>query len=218
MRVAIAILFLAASQASTAAGLPLKPELEAGTPAVVESAPMKGTLPSSVRTIFGVTAGKHSLDDVIKKLGKSELTKLDRADGRPVVVCYRAEDIADDTLVLFEAGPLGGFRQVTAISVGPAAVFGSIRASCSPNKVIGRKTATAGGIALGSPVGKVAVALKAPLTTTKDGLVEAAWEKSKMVSAKDSGKTWEETIASGFLGRTHQGVVTWFSIYFTRSR
>ena len=36
----------------------------------------------------------------------------------PSLVCYAAHDLSDETSVIFEAGPLGGWKTITAFIVG----------------------------------------------------------------------------------------------------
>ncbi len=209
--------FAVALAAGSAETLPT-PELEGGIPAAIQTAPVKGVLSDRHRTVVGVTVGKHSLDGVMNILGRAAVVKLERAEGRPSVVCFRSGDPSDDTVVMFEAGPLGGFKQVTAISVGPSSTFGAIQGSCKASKAISREAANAGGISLGIAVEMVAQSVGSPIANTSAGLFEVAFEKTETIKESSSGKAWEVDTSSGLVGRARGGLVSWFSVYYTRSR
>jgi hypothetical protein len=119
---------------------------------------------------------------------------------------------------MFEAGPLGGFKQVTAISVGPSSTFGAIQGSCKASKAISREAANAGGISLGIAVEMVAQSVGSPIANTSAGLFEVAFEKTETIKESSSGKAWEVDTSSGLVGRARGGLVSWFSVYYTRSR
>jgi hypothetical protein len=72
-------------------------------------------LDDSHLTILGFTVGKHSLLDVQGILGETGL--LPRKEHAPDKICYVSDDDLDGTIVVFEAGPLGGWQYLTAFRV-----------------------------------------------------------------------------------------------------
>jgi hypothetical protein len=71
---------------------------------------------SDVRlTVLGITIGKHTLADVQNIMGPA--VRLQRGEQQPYQLCYVSKSGNDKTAVIFEAGPLGSWEKITAISL-----------------------------------------------------------------------------------------------------
>ena len=78
-----------------------------------------GELDPATFTILDFNIGVHTLQDVIDDLGESPVFRKDpKINYSPLLVCYAAHDLIDETSVIFEAGPLGGWKTITAYIVG----------------------------------------------------------------------------------------------------
>src|SRR5512142_978063 len=159
-----------------------------GLPTTIEAHRVAGGLPTSSRTLLGIVVGNDSLKDVRHRLGNSAIKKIDNEDGRPNIVCYRSSDASDDTMVVFEAGPLGGFQTTTAVTVGHASAFGSLADGCLATAKVTKATARAGHLGLGGAIQTAARALKAKPTVSSAGVTEIALEKIVNRWDKASGK------------------------------
>lgn len=192
----------------------VEPKLIAGVPGVIESTPAKGVLPARNRTVLGLTLGKHSLGDVKAKLGNAPISKARDAEGRPKTLCYVSSRAADNTVVVFEAGPLGGFEELTSITVGPSHAFSASFQDCTKSSAVDRSSAAAGKLRLGADIGEVASSLRVKVARTKAGLIELPFESPTRVKDKRSGKLLEGDTLSGVIADDSGGRIHWFSVYF----
>lgn len=189
-------------------------KLIAGVPGVVENMPAKGVLPARNRTVLGLTLGKHSLGDVKARLGNAPVSKTRAAEGRPNTLCYASNKAADNTVVVFEAGPLGGFEELTGITVGPSHAFTASFQDCTKSYMVDRSSAAAGKLRLGADIGEVANALRVKVARTKSGLIELPFESPTRLKDKSSGKLLEGDTLSGVIADDSGGKIQWFSVYF----
>lgn len=185
-------------------------------PDKIEMQPLKGVLPNASRTVLGVVIGKHDLKDIKRRLGDAPIKKLEAEEGHPMTVCYRSNRPNDDTMVLFEAGPLGGFQTTTAVLVGPASKFGPSY-DCLATAKVSRSTAKAGKLHLGGDIQSIAGGINARPIAAKSGLTELALERIVTRGDKASGKRVEVDVSSGVVARVEQGSVKWFAVYYTES-
>lgn len=168
--------------------------------------------------MLGLTMGKHTLADVKKHLGEAVVVKMGKTEGRPNSICYRSNKSDDDTVVLFEAGPLGGFEKLTAVTVATVPDIGGAYQDCVRNDKVSRSSAAAGTLKLGGDIEIVRKSLKAAaIGKTKAGLVELPFEISAKTRDKASGKVVEIDTSSGVVARTDHREVKWFSIYYIES-
>jgi hypothetical protein len=191
--------------------------LIAGVPGVIESKPAKGILPARNRTIMGLTVGKHSLADVKAKLGNAPVYKARDAEGRPNTICYSSAKRNDNTVVVFEAGPLGGFEELTGITVGSADLFSQPYQGCTKSNKVDRRSVAAGDLKLGVDVERVAHALRVKVSRTKAGLLEFPYQLPTTIKQKGSAKSLEGETSSGVVADDSGGKVRWFSVYFIQS-
>ena len=186
-------------------------------PAVIEARPVAGVLSTPDRTILGVIVGRDSLTDVTRKLGRASIVKKGDADGRPRVLCYRSGQKGDETTVIFEAGPLGGFMTVTGVTIARASDFSALGDNCRETSKVTRVTARTAHVRLDMPIGAAVRALKATPSTSRDGLVEMAFERTVTKRSKATGKEQQIDVSSGIVVRPENNNVRWFAIYYTES-
>jgi len=192
-------------------------DLEEGPPEVILAKPVHGVLPATLRTIFGVTVGTASLSDVEKRLGKAAIQRTGRSADRSKSLCYKSALAGDDTVVLFEAGPLGGFQDITAVTIGSSSDFGRIATGCAVSSRVSRSTARIGGLRLGVQIDSVTPHLGVVLTPTEPGFYEVALERDRKRAARGGDEDVTVTTASGIKVHASAGVTTWFSVYYTES-
>lgn len=189
-------------------------KLIAGVPGEIEGTPAKGVLPARNRTVLGLTLGKHSLRDVKTRLGEAPVFKARDAEGRPNTVCYVSSKLKDNTVVVFEAGPLGGFEDLTSITVGPSHAFTASFQDCTKSSKVDRSSAAAGTIRLGADIEVVAKSLRVKVARTKAGLIELPFETPTRIKDKQTGKVLEGDTLSGVIAEDTGGTIQWFSVYF----
>lgn len=70
------------------------------------------TLPAPYKSILGITVGEDSIVSVARKLGDSEVLPVHKDPSRRL--CFAVQTgVGRTSVVVFEAGPLGGFSQIT---------------------------------------------------------------------------------------------------------
>lgn len=98
-------------------------------------------------TILGFTIGQHTLEDIQKVLGKAKF--LTRREQAPKRICYVSGEKQNDTIVIFEAGPIGGWEMLTAITIASGKVSFKERSSCTVASQVSTNVSTEGGLKLG---------------------------------------------------------------------
>lgn len=184
----------------------------AGLPEVIETKAKAGVLPPTVRTVLGFQIGKHGLRDVHKRLG-APIIRLSQSDGASKGICVESSNARDQTRVVFEAGPLGGFETLTAVTVGPRDAFPATSMQCSQSAVVSKVSAAAGTVGIGMALEQTARTLKADISTTKSGLSEINFERVQR-SRDPKGKLAETEISSGIVAHLIDHRIHWFSIYY----
>jgi hypothetical protein len=188
----------------------------AGLPSKIETTPIDGVLPREDLRILGITIGKDRLGEVRRRLGETKVVKMRSTDGRPNSLCYRSNNVRDDTVALFEAGPLGGFETLTAITVGPASAFSDL-SNCLATAKVSRATTNAGKLRLGGDIGAFAKSLKMEPGMSSVGLIELPLQKTVRRTERTTGKHLDVDISSGVVARVNNGAVKWFSVYYIES-
>ena len=188
-------------------------ELPGAIPSKISGDSVKGALPLRSRTLLGLVIGRHTLSDVVKRLGAAPIVKADRVDGRPNTVCFLSS--TDDTLVVFEAGPLGGFETLTAATVAPRSAYALDAAKCGASRSIDRSSTRMGGLHLGASIAEVSRTLRAPGRAVSNGIVEISFERTTM--AKRGTDSVEMDTTSGVVARASDDRVVWFSVYYIES-
>ena len=175
----------------------------------------RGVLPLKVRTVLGLVVGRHKLDEVVAKLGPAEVIKADAIDARPNIVCFLSTK--DDTLVLFEAGPLGGFETLTGVTVAPKSAYRADLSKCGMSDKVDRIATAAGPLGIGASISKFAATLGVTGKAARDGIVDLALEKKTTQRKKGSNQIIDVDITSGVVARASKDEILWFSIYYIES-
>jgi hypothetical protein len=112
--------------------------------------PTNGELDSAHTTILGVTIGVHTLEDVMNEFGE---TTIFRSNSNitycPSLICYMSCAASDETSIVFEAGPLGGWETITAFVVGRKTDIPFYKDRCTKSSRVMKKITTRSGIRLG---------------------------------------------------------------------
>lgn len=87
-------------------------------------------------TVLGVTIGESSQEQVLAKLGRAPLFRVGTGEGSDDAVCYRSGAQTDDTVVIFHFGGLGGWTDVTKISISRGKPPSLRGVTCPPNKAV----------------------------------------------------------------------------------
>jgi hypothetical protein len=122
--------------------------------------PRPEMLGESHLTILNFTIGIHSLEDVQKELGYTQF--LQRREHAPFQICYKSTLKSDETKVVFEAGPMGGWKKLTAFKIisNKANLLGSDK--CEKSTFISKRIQTKSGIRLGITKGQLEKILGSP--------------------------------------------------------
>lgn len=121
-------------------------------------------------TVLGVTIGVTSRAQVESALGTTAEFKIGSREGADNAVCYRSSLKSDDTVVVFYFGALGGWSDVTQISVSqgePASIGG---AHCAASRVVSHNLKFLKGVSLGMSSADVRQALGPPSRAKKTKL------------------------------------------------
>lgn len=188
-------------------------ELPAGIPSAIENPAHAGQLAARFRTVLGLEVGKHKLGDVLQRFPGAEIFRLDDSDGSSKAICLRSTASNDDTQVVFEAGPLGGFEDLTGVTVAPRAAFPRTY-KCVGSRLVTVASASAKSIKLGADLSELAKALNTRTAYAKSGLVEFPFERQSRFRDPKTGTSTESRILSGVVARVDSNRVRWFSIYF----
>ena len=121
-------------------------------------------------TVLGVTIGVTSRAQVEAALGTAAQFKIGSGEEADDAVCYRSSLKNDDTVVVFSFGALGGWTDVTQISVSqgePASIRG---AHCAASRKVSRNLKFLKGLSLRMSSADVRQALGPPSRTKKSKL------------------------------------------------
>jgi hypothetical protein len=184
----------------------------AGLPEAFEVQARPGELSSRERSVLGFTLGKHSLSDVRKRFPNARIGRIDSSDGSARAICLEGET-KDHMRIVFEAGPLGGYQTLTAVTVGPSDSFPAGDAGCIKVRGVTPQSAAAGRIRLGARLDDIAVALKGKPGKTKSGLSELNFERH-MKGRDKQRKEIEIDVLSGVVAQEVDDRIQWYSIYY----
>src|SRR5438552_8789439 len=145
-------------------------------------------------TVLGVTIGVTSRAQVESALGTAAEFKIGSREGADNAVCYRSSLKNDDTVVVFYFGALGGWTDVTQISVSqgePASIRG---AHCAPSRTVSRNLKLLKGMSLGMSSADVRQMLCPPSRAKKSKLsyyVAHYFKSRKVNGAKEDANPCE---------------------------
>lgn len=103
-------------------------------------------LPDTYLSLLGLTIGKNSLSDIQRELGSASVRQ--RGEQQPYQVCYRSTSASDGTILIFGAGPLGGWKEITAVSLLSGNEQTADREACVPSTRVSKKLSTEAGLSL----------------------------------------------------------------------
>ena len=121
-------------------------------------------------TVLGVTIGVTSRAQVEAALGTAAQFKIGLGEAADDAVCYRSSLKNDDTVLVFYFGALGGWTDVTQISVSqgePASIRG---AHCAASRTVSRNLKFLKGLSLGMSSADVRQMLGPPSRAKKSQL------------------------------------------------
>jgi outer membrane protein assembly factor BamE (lipoprotein component of BamABCDE complex) len=98
-------------------------------------------------TLLGLTLGMHTLKDVEVRLGSTQI--LSRKEHAPDQLCYISAEKGDETVIVFEAGPLGGWEILTAFRIISSKLSFKKTDQCRETSYISKRTQTKTGIRVG---------------------------------------------------------------------
>jgi hypothetical protein len=190
--------------------------------------PNAGELDPATFTILGFNIGVHSLQDVMDDLGESPIVRKDpNINYSPFLVCYTTNDLSDETSIIFEAGPLGGWKTITAYVVGFKNEIPYKIDKYTKSNRIRKDISTENGISLGMTKEKFICILGTP-TYVKDEIIAYHYlRNAKMTEEQKSAlqKKHDEIfgsgeeispyydISSGIEGFFLNDLLVWFRVY-----
>jgi hypothetical protein len=181
----------------------------------IETPASKGTLPLVTRTILGMTVGKSSLGDAVRKFGEAKF-RLDDVEGHPKTLCYRSLNTGDATVLVLEAGPMGGFQVITSIYVAPASYLSFSADKCSRTRSVSKGSASNAYLRLGGQLKSLLKLVKAKSGKVAAGLTEMPLAATRK-SVDRERKPVELDVLSGVVAREHNGKIVWFSVYYAET-
>ncbi len=137
-------------------------------------------------TVLGVTIGVTSRAQVEAALGTAAEFKIGLGQAADDAVCYRSSLKNDDTVVVFSFGALGGWTDVTQISVSQGEPASIRSAHCAASRKISRNLKFLKGLSLGMSSADVRQALGPPSRAKKSKL--SYYVSHHCASGKENGR------------------------------
>ena len=153
--------------------------------------------------LSGVLIGTTTLDEVVSIFGHSEPYRPNNKNHSPELLCYKSE--SDDTSIIFQSGPLGGWEVVTAIWIGKADLVDEKR--CAKSKLVDRERMTVNGLSLGLGANDVKNIVGEPTFRTFSFFAYRYEDQTNL----ESGEIFD--VSSGFEFEFGQNQLNWFRVY-----
>lgn len=118
-------------------------------------------------TVLGITIGTSTQADVNNKLGTAPAFKISQSEGADQVTCYRSKSDGDETVVAFYFGALGGWRDVTRISISNSGVLRFATSRCKSISAVSHDLQFLRGLKLGASPSDVRHVLGSPSRSSK---------------------------------------------------
>ncbi len=96
-------------------------------------------------SIGDIVIGKSNFDHVFVKYGKAEL--FSNGESAPNQVCYKSTDKGDNTILLFQSGPMGSWKTITTISITHSTLWKQAD-RCSTSILVNREIKTESGLGI----------------------------------------------------------------------
>ena len=150
-----------------------------------------------------VVVGTTTLDEVIEMFGQSKLYRPNKKNYSPNLLCYKSEH--DDASIIFQSGPLGGWKVVTAIWIGNVNFLDATR--CAKSNLVDRKKMVVNGLSLDLEITDVKNIIGNP--TFQKPFFHAYRYQDKITLDQDE----IFDISSGFEFNFDQRQLNWFRVY-----
>lgn len=154
-------------------------------------------------TLSEVTIGVTTFDQIVGIFGKSTLYKPDKKNYSPNLLCYKS--VNDDTTVVFQSGPLGGWKIITAVWIGKASFVDTSK--CAESKLVDRERMQVNGLSLDLNIDDVKKYLGDP-TFHNQSFYAYRYEDQ---TSTEKNKIFDVT--SGFEFEFGQHEINWFRVY-----
>jgi hypothetical protein len=160
-------------------------------------------IPSNFLSISSIEIGTSTLEDAKREFGAAAVYRPGTESYLPSLICYLSD--SDETAVIFQSGPLGGWSVVTAIWVGNSNYVDESK--CATSSKVKREKDSGRGVFLGSRISAIESELGEP-TFAKLPFVAFRFQY------KDVGRTdGPFDISSGIEMEIEDGRVVWFRVY-----
>lgn len=160
-------------------------------------------IPDDFLSLSSIEVGTSTLEDVRERFGPAVEFRRGNESYSPSLICYLAD--TDDTAVIFQSGPLGGWSVVTAIWIGHSHHIDV--ANCTASSKVGREKASIHGVFPGSSFSTIELNLGMP---TYRKLPYIAYRfQDQDVSSSDG----PFDITSGLELELKNDRVAWFRVY-----
>ena len=163
----------------------------------------KRIIDKSYLLLSDVVIGTTTLDEVVNIFGQSEVYRPSKKNYSPSLLCYKSED--DDTSVIFQSGPLGGWKTVTAIWIGKIDLIDEKR--CVKSRLVSREKMVVNGLSLGLGIDAV-----------RKIVGKSTFSNPSFLAYRYEGKTTLKNgkildVSSGFEFEFSQNRLSWFRVY-----
>jgi hypothetical protein len=164
-------------------------------------------------TIMGVAIGRDSMKDVQGRFGRTIL--LPRKEHAPDRVCYLYEQNNASNVIVFEAGPLGGWNTITGFSLYDNSIGFQERDMCMDCSAWLTNVQTKGGIATGMHINDLTKIVGKP-SRMSDNEVIYVYQGKRNMSQKELDNvalSWPEARQNPAFD-----VTSWMVAKFIKSR
>jgi hypothetical protein len=73
--------------------------------------------PEEIFTLDGVEIGITAIDEIQAKYGKANIVRASKEEEADVLICYAYHAPKGEKFVVFESGPMGGFKSITGFRI-----------------------------------------------------------------------------------------------------
>ena len=132
--------------------------------------------------VLEFTINQSSLSDVQDALGSAEI--LPRKEHAENKICYTSARSGDGTSIIFAAGAMGGWKDITSIEIISGDTNSLLPRRCTKSDEINKDVGTTGGLKLGLSENELRAKLGKP-TSEVDGNVLYFYETKQRMTSKE---------------------------------
>ena len=165
----------------------------------------KKTINENYLWLSGIVVGTTTLDEVVEVFGQSKLYRPNKKNYSPNLLCYKSD--LDDASVIFQSGPLGGWKVVTAIWIGNVNFIDATL--CAKSKLVDRKKMSVNGLSLDLGIADVENIIGNPTFQNASFLAYRYKDKTTL----DEGKIFDISSGFEFDFNFNKQRLNWFRIY-----